>query len=366
MAPLPESVLATAAGTAAYAARFPALSRTLHFRKLRLAEPEGGAIQVSSLGIGTYLGAPDDATDAGYEAAIIAALRGGINVVDTAINYRNQRSEQVIGRALQAAGVAREEVFLCSKAGYLAENAALPPGLIRPGELAAGCHCMAPVFLAQQLQTSLENMQVAALDVFYLHNPETQQAELSREEFYRRVQSAFELCEKQAAQGRIRAYGIATWSGLRVPPDAVDYLDLNRMVAIAKDLAGEAHHFRFVQLPYNLAMPEAYTLLNQVVDKPPYVSTLNAAFRLGLHAMVSASLMNGRLLPLPEEVKQHLQPFLPQAASDAELALQFVRSSVGVTTALVGMANPDHVAANLRAAAVAPAPPSQIGKLLQS
>ncbi len=340
------------------------MSRTYHFRKLRLpgqSEP----VQVSSLGLGTYLGAPNDATDAGYAAAVEAALAGGINVMDTAINYRNQRSERAIGRALRATGIARGEVFLCSKAGYLAENAALPPGLIRPGELVGGCHCMAPVFLAHQLQTSLENLGVEALDVFYLHNPETQQAELSREEFYRRVRAAFELCEKQAAQGRIRAYGVATWSGLRVPPDEANYLDLNRMVGIARELAGEEHHFRFVQLPFNLAMPEAYSLLNQVVDKPPYVSALNAAFRLGLHTMASASLMNGRLLPLPDEVKQHLQGFLPPAASDAELALQFVRSTAGVTTALVGMSNPAHVTANLRAAAVAPAPPSQIAKLLQ-
>lgn len=364
VAPTPEPARATAAGTAAYTARFPQLSRTYHFRKLRLPG-QSGPLQVSSLGIGTYLGAPNDATDAAYAAAVEAALAGGINVIDTAINYRNQRSERAIGRALHASGVARGEVFLCSKAGYLAENSALPAGLIRPGELVAGCHCMAPVFLAQQLQTSLENLGVEALDVFYLHNPETQQTELSREEFYRRVRAAFELCEKQAAQGRIRAYGVATWSGLRVPPDEPNYLDLNRMAGIARELAGEEHHFRFVQLPFNLAMPEAYSLLNQVVEKPPYVSTLNAAFRLGLHTMASASLMNGRLLPLPDEVRQHLQGFLPPAASDAELALQFVRSAAGVTTALVGMSNPAHVAANLRAAAVAPAPPSQIAKLLQ-
>ncbi|MGH9465802.1 MAG: aldo/keto reductase, partial [Terriglobales bacterium] len=343
MDPTPEAARATAAGTSAFAARFPAYGGTLHFRKLRLPAPDAAAVQVSSLGLGTYLGAEDAATDAGYAAALRAALAGGINLIDTAINYRSQRSERVIGRVLREDGVAREEVFVCSKAGYIAEGAVLPPGLIRPGEMAAGCHVMAPVFLAHQLQTSLENLGLEALDVFYLHNPETQQAELSREEFYRRVREAFTLCERQVEQGRIGAYGIATWSGLRVPPDAAEYLDLNRMVAIARDLAGEGHHFRFVQMPYNLAMPEAYTLLNQCVEKPPYVSTLNAAYRLGLHVIASASLMNGRLHMLPEDVRRHLQPFLPEAASDAELALQFVRSTAGITAALVGMADPAHV-----------------------
>lgn len=368
------SGLATAAGTEAYASRFPQFARTLHFRKLRLPE----ACRVSSLGLGTYLGAADDATDAGYEAAVRAALDGGINLFDTAINYRHQRSERALGRALAASGVPREQVFLCSKAGFVPFDGEAPAdpgryievtyvrtGLIPPGQLAAGQHSMAPIFLAHQLQRSLDNLGVEALDVFYLHNPETQQAELSREEFYRRIRAAFELLEKQAALGRIRAYGVATWKGLRVPPDEVDYLDLNRMVNVARELAGEQHHFRFVQLPYNLAMPEAFTLLNQTVEKPPYVSTLNAAFRLGLHAIASASLMNGRLAELPAEGRQHVQTFLPQTASDAELALQFVRSTGSVTAALVGMSNPAHVEQNLRAVAIAPAPPSKVGQLLQ-
>ncbi|MGH9480691.1 MAG: aldo/keto reductase [Terriglobales bacterium] len=351
---------ATAAGTAARAAEFPQFAQTQHFRKLRFGVPW----TVSSLGIGTYLGEPDDATDAGYAAALRAALAGGINLLDTAINYRQQRSERVIGRVLAQSGVSREQVVVCSKAGFI-PSGRLPPGLIRPGELVAGVHCMAPVVLAHQLEQSLENLGLASLDVYYLHNPETQQAELSREEFYRRLRAAFELLERQAAQGRIGAYGVATWSGLRVPPDARDYLDLNRMVGIARELAGDGHHFRFVQMPYNLAMPEAYTLLNQTVDKPPYVSTLNAAFRLGLHAIASATLMSGRLSGLPDDARAHLQAFLPPAATDAELALQFVRSTVGVAAGLVGMSRPDHVAANLRAAAVAPAPPAQIARLLQ-
>lgn len=368
MAAIPEADLsplpfrrATAAGTAAYAARFPRLAATQHFRKLRLAAP----VQVSSLGIGTYLGLADDATDAGYAGALHAALTGGINLLDTASNYRDQRSERVIGRVLAGCGLPREEVFVCTKAGFVSDASGLPAGLIRPGELAAGCHCMSPVFLAHQLQASLDNLGLEAVDVFYLHNPETQQAELSREEFYRRLEAAFALLEKLAAQGRIGSYGIATWSGLRVPPDAVDYLDLNRMVAIARGLAGEAHHFRFVQMPFNLGMPEAYVLLNQTVEKPPYVSTLNAAFRLGLHTIASASLMSGHLHRLPDDTRSYLQPFLPAAESDAELALQFVRSTPGITAGLVGMSRLEHVGANLRAIAVPPSPPAQVGRLLQ-
>ncbi|MGH9415069.1 MAG: aldo/keto reductase [Terriglobales bacterium] len=353
--------IATAASTAAFAARFPALAAAHHFRKLR----HGPAWSVSSLGLGTYLGPADEATDARYAAALDAALAGGINLLDTASNYRDQRSERMIGAVLARAGVARGEIVVCSKAGFINPGDRFPQGLIRPGELVGGVHCMAPVFLAHQLERSLANLALDAIDVYYLHNPEFQQAQLGREEFYRRLRLAFALLEQQAAQGRIAAYGLATWSGLRVAPDDAEFLDLQRAVSLARELAGDGHHFRFLQLPYNLAMPEASVLMNQAVEKPPYVSVLNAAYRLGLNVVASASLMQGQLARLPAEARTHLQQFLPGPASDAALALQFARSSTGVASALVGLSTPAHVAEALALAALAPAPPSQVAKLLQ-
>src|SRR6266850_5924930 len=67
-----------------------------HFR----VGPTG--LVMSSIGIGTYLGEPDDVTDAAYGQALVAAIALGTNVIDTAINYRAQRSERVIGMALAA------------------------------------------------------------------------------------------------------------------------------------------------------------------------------------------------------------------------------------------------------------------------
>lgn len=373
----PSPTAAVAAATRQWSERFPQLAASAHFRKAQLG-PDRDAWQVSSLGIGTYLGEPDDATDALYAETLRAALDGGINLIDTASNYRHQRSERLIGRVLAERREQRPGLVVCTKAGYLPFDGEMPAeprawlaqtylqtGLVPGGQLAGGGHCMAPVFLAHQLQRSLDNLGLATIDVFYIHNPETQQAELSREEFHRRLQAAFELLERAASEGRIQYYGVATWSGFRVPPDAREYLDLNRMVGIAREVAGDSHRFRFVQLPYNLAMPEAYVLMNQYVGQPPYVSLLNAAYRLGVNVVASAALMNGRLQALPGEARAHLATFLPAAATDAELALQFVRSTPGVLSALVGMSRLEHLAVNLRAASVAPAPPAQIGRLLQ-
>src|SRR6476619_2835765 len=86
---------ATAEGTRRVRNRF-AKTQPDHFYR-PLAD---GAI-VSSLGFGTYLGECEDAEDARYTATVIAALERGVNILDTAINYRCQRSERAIGEALR-------------------------------------------------------------------------------------------------------------------------------------------------------------------------------------------------------------------------------------------------------------------------
>src|SRR5258705_6694601 len=90
---------ATAEGTERYSKRFPHLRAAGHFRRSDRA-PSVGELWLSSIGLGTYLGEPDDATDRAYVEAIVTALRSGINLLDTAINYRHQRSERNIGTAL--------------------------------------------------------------------------------------------------------------------------------------------------------------------------------------------------------------------------------------------------------------------------
>src|SRR5689334_6473843 len=108
---------ATPTGTARFRERSAGATPAAHFR-------EGlGGLVLSSLGFGTYLGNPDEATDAAYGAALVDAITLGTNVVDTASNYRAQRSERVVGLALEAlvaaGAVARDEIVVCSKAGYL-------------------------------------------------------------------------------------------------------------------------------------------------------------------------------------------------------------------------------------------------------
>lgn len=351
---------ATDAGTSRFAARHAAKLEADFFRE------SAARITLSSLGIGTYLGECTDAEDERYVHAVREAMRAGVNVLDTAVNYRCQRSERAVGAALAAAIVAgevrRDEIVVCTKAGYLPLDGAPPvkrsdyeaylereffaSGVVSRDDVVGGGHSLAPSFLAYAIARSRKNLDVGRIDVFYLHNPEQQLVSVTPEILGARMREAFTTLEQAVSRGEIGSYGIATWAGLRVTAGARGHLSLTEVVAAARDVAGDAHHLRFVQLPLNLAMPEAIRMPTQKLIGDRMVPALAAAAELGLTVIASASLMQGKLTHgLPTAV----QELFPRARSDAERALAFVREAPGVTTALAGMRSEAHVRSNVGA-----------------
>ena len=328
---------ATAEGTARYVERRPEFRDAAFYRTIF-------GLRVSSLGIGTYLGPADDDADRSYTDALVAAGERGINFFDTAINYRNQRSERCVGAALKR--LQRDEIVVCTKAGFLTPGAV--PESLEAGDVVGGMHSMAPAFLEDQVERSRANLGVDTIDLFYLHNPETELGYRTREEFEARLRRAFFALERMAGQDKIRWYGAATWDGFRNR----DSLSLPRMAEIAAEEGGPEHRFRFVQLPFNLGMVEAF------VGQPE--SVLQSADRLGITAVASASLLQGRVLDqMPDAVRE----LLPGFETDAQRAIQFTRSTPGVEVALVGMGRPEHVAANVGVARIPPLAPDAYLKL---
>ena len=324
--------------------------------------------------MGTYLGQPDPETDERYTASAIAAVESGFNVLDAAINYRFQRSESSLGAALRhlaAKGLERGEIVVCTKVGYLTQDVSMPadpndnifreyiqPGIFSAKDIAAGSHCLTPKFLKDQLGRSLKNLGVECVDVYYLHNPETQLSEISKQDFAVRVREAFEFLESAVEAGEIQYYGMATWNGFRKDARARDAMQLPEIVQVAQEIAGGRHHFRFVQLPLNLGMTEALTLGNQTL-RGEFRTVMETAGELDITLIASASLLQG-------QVAKNLPPFVAEAfglSTDAERALQFARSAPGITTALVGMSHVEHVQANSRLVPIPPATTDDFSKL---
>jgi aryl-alcohol dehydrogenase-like predicted oxidoreductase len=352
-----STMAATPAATAAFAVRHGGAG---------FYRPAWDGLNVAGIGLGTYLGDADTATDERYTAAIRCYLQLGGNLIDSAINYRFQRSERTIGKALQAAlaagDVARDEVVLCSKGGYLSFDGDWPAdpegwvretfldtGLAQPDEIVNG-HCIGPAYLRHEVAHSRANLQVECIDLYYLHNPEGQRAAIGDGLFRERLREAFATLEVAVTQGHIRAYGAATWNGLRARPDAPDYLELMTLIEAARDVAGDRHHFRAVQLPLNFQMLEAAGGDNQP-GQTGAAPLLQVAAEHDVAVMASASLLQGKFASrLPERLRAKFEPGL----TDAQRALQFVRSAPGITAALAGMSRVEHVEENLALRSVPP------------
>ncbi|WP_329520238.1 aldo/keto reductase [Spirillospora sp. NBC_01491] len=320
---------ATPEGTTEFASRFGA--GTVDFYR-----PAQG-LSLSTIGIGTHLGAADEETDAMYADAVRAALRTGANLIDTSLTYRRQRSERAtatgLRRFIDNDGGDREQVVVCTKGGYLLSEC-VTPGALEPTEVAGGVHSIAPAFLADQIRRSRQNLGLETIDVYYLHNPETQLKHVGGSEFMRRIRAAFHQLECAVSDGSIRYYGTATWDGYRS-----GLLSLPALVVAAREVGGDGHHLRFLQLPLNLGMQEALTHPAEGGG-----SVLKLAAESGITVIVSASLLQGRLA---RDLTADTPPSRSGLRTDAQRAIQFARSRAGVTSALVGMRSVAHVAENL-------------------
>lgn len=328
-----------------------------HFRKAPVD------LWLTSLGLGTYIGAPDGATDLAVEQAVTVCLTSGrVNVLDTAINYRHQRAERSVGRALarliEREEVKRDEVFVATKNGYLAPDAEsdipadqwvekelVRPGVLRAEDIVDGCHAMSPAYLADQFDRSRRNLGLATLDLMYLHNAaDAQLVEVGPEEFASRLGAAFRLYERYRDEGKLRSYGLATWDCLRAPPTDPRFFPLETAVKVARKVGGDDHGFRYVQLPFNVAMPEAATLSNQPVEG--HRRTLfEAARRLGVGCFTSVPLFQGQLARSGPR---------RNGLSAAQTALQFARSAPGPIAPLVGQKRSEHLSENLEVASHPP------------
>jgi len=323
-----------------------------YFRKVPISlskQKKIDGLAVSALGAGTYLGLSDDATDEQYLKILVEAGLGGVNIFDTAVNYRGQRSERILGKALKALdgrGFPRSSFVVGTKGGFFPCEGSpesfdeyvrvhfLDTGIVAAQEIAAGIHCMSPAFLETQIETSLGNLQIECIDQYFLHNPEVQLRETGEEIFYKRLEKAFQLFEKKVEEKKIARYGLATWDGFRQKKGS---LQLAQALQCAKNAGGEEHHFKSIQIPFNLVMLEGISMKNQLFGKEK-LSVLEAARQSKIAVMVSSPLMQGQVKLLCSRVFESL----PKEESRMIAALQFVLSTPQISTAFIGMKDLAH------------------------
>jgi aryl-alcohol dehydrogenase-like predicted oxidoreductase len=358
---------ATSNGTLSFSTKQHSVNQK-NFRKIH-------GLTLSNVGIGTYLGNPDDKTDDLVKTAVTESILAGINVIDTAINYRSQKAERSVGKAIAeliADGkINRNEIFVSTKNGYVTIDGDIKEdfwkyvnreyvskGVIQANDISSGYHCMTVPYLNDQLERSRKNLGLECIDLMYLHNAvEAQIQDISKEQFMKNLRLAFEFFESKRKDGKIRFYGLATWECFRVQPDNPQFLQLSEVVHLAQNVGGKEHGFRFIQLPYNMYLDQALMMKNQSFDGK-LDSILQAAVHYEIGVFTSVPLMQGKLLSpgvMPEfgDLKPSLR------------ALQFTRSTPGVLAPLVGHKSEQHVEENLMIMNIPPFSESEFELLVQ-
>jgi aryl-alcohol dehydrogenase-like predicted oxidoreductase len=324
-------------------------------------------LNLSSLGMGTYLGQLSEEDDQAVENAVYQSVRSGaINVIDTAINYRAMKSEKSIGKGLlrlvNDSVISRDQVFVSTKNGYITNDGDYPnidvmeymhrmyiqSEVITADDISSGYNVIKPSYLAKCIDKSLTNMHLSTIDLVYIHNAfESWYQDISREQFMEMLTKAFEMYEKYRSEKKIRYYGMATWTCFRVPSESPEYLSLEQAVKCAESAGGKHHGFKFIQLPYNLAYSEALLLRNQSVRSEENLTILQAAAKLNIGIFTSIPFFQGRLL------SSHI-PNYGNVTDPVAKLLQIIRSSPSVIAPLIGQKKSEHVEENLKVANMPP------------
>jgi aryl-alcohol dehydrogenase-like predicted oxidoreductase len=336
----------------------------------------------SKLGLGTFNIEPykEENYVFHYIEGIKQAIRSGINLIDTASNYRYGQSEKEIGIALQelfdANEIERENIIVCSKGGFIQLSYPFPknpyewidthilnPELATKDDIELDQHCMTPDFLEYSCKKSLQNLQLQALDIYFLHNPEMQLNKLGKDIFYEKIEEIFKRFEQLADEGLFKYYGVAVWNAFVLDMDANEHISLERLVKIALKVGGENHRFRYIQTPFNLGKTQAFTSLTQSVNGN-LCTLLQASHRLGIGVISSSSLLQMKLFKnsFSAEVGMILDETMT-LKNDIQLALQFVRSTSGIVSSLFASKVPVHIKNNVAISQIKAIPPSRYNLL---
>lgn len=159
--------------------------------------------------------------------------RGG-NFLDSALAYGDGASERTLGKYLRTRK--GSGLILATKGGCPRANAMSIPRLSR-AEVEA------------DLDQSLENLHMDAIDIYYLH----------RDDPNRAVEEIIAQLEREVQKGRIRYYGLSNWHTPRLEQAAV--------------CAGEAGHLVISEVLWSLAIPDMQAI------NDPSIANMDDAMR---------------------------------------------------------------------------------------
>jgi aryl-alcohol dehydrogenase-like predicted oxidoreductase len=266
-------------------------------------------------------------------AAVRRARELGVNFFDTADVYGNGRSEDMLGKALDAHW---DKVWVASKVGNVVRNG-------------VGAKDWSRQHIIRSCETSLQRLKKDVIDLYQLHNPE---------EYDIRNGDWPETLELLQKQGKIRWYGVS----VDLPEEAMAVLE-----------RGKAH---VIQLPYNalrLEMEEQVLPLARkhhigiIARVPLYYGILAGKFKPDTifpkddhrsHTLPPETMRE--LVPRAERLRELAGIAPGDSTALGQWSLKFILANPAVSTVIPGARNPQQAEKNSSASDGAPLPQDQL------
>lgn len=219
---------------------------------------------ISKIGFGTYRVENDN-----HSQALAHAIKAGCNLIDTAPNYTNGKSEKMIGAVLSEIS---DQTFIMTKAGYI-QGTDLKQIKKRTLKNTLKVnenfwYSLDVDFIDYQIKNSRERLGVGCLDGFLLHNPEhylsKQDGSWNKEKVYDVMKNAFSYLEEQVQKNAIRYYGVSS-NTLAFPESGDTTLSLQKLLSLAKSVLND-NHFKLIQFPFNIMEDDAI-LCDHIKDR---------------------------------------------------------------------------------------------------
>jgi aryl-alcohol dehydrogenase-like predicted oxidoreductase len=255
-------------------------------------------------------------------AAMRAAVEAGITWIDTAEVYGDGRSEQLVGRAV--AEIGRDEVLIFTKVGPAPEGSGF-----RPEEVHKAC------------RGTLERLGVEHVDLYQLHWPDSTGVA---------VEETWGAMSELVDQGLVRHIGVSNFGqDLIERCEAVRHVDslqpeFSMLQLENQDLIAWCGEHGVGTITYG---PLAYGILSGRI-------TADTTFDAGDHRAQGGDVWNTFLRPgVVDKTMAVVDGIRPIAGrlgvSVADVAIAWNVAQPGVTGAIVGSTNPEHVGANAAA-----------------
>lgn len=256
------------------------------------------------IAIGTAEPADSSASPTVLRRGLRSALKCGLRIIDTAPNYYEGLAEESIGKVLAEINIPRNRIGVITKAGQLTNKEMI--NLAEIGQIGIGQHWRFDgSSIEHSITRSLDRLGVRYLDCVLLHNPEDAIAEANSTANV--LGEAFEVLERLCCEGKIRAWGIASWDGFYRPPGSSRSLQLAK---ILQHLNHEykKHHFAALELPmglWNLTQFRSKCQLGMEA-RQEVMTVSEAASAFGIKILLSSPFCGGGAIPLVEHSDSNL------------------------------------------------------------